>query len=116
MKGVRILWTWLVFAIWALSQSMLHPRTRLRYYYCSECGVRVVPYVGACPRCGDSLGNSPTPVSQSPIPWWGSIAVMMIGIVCWCVGATADISGLDEAGRALVYVPLGNLFGLSIKA
>jgi hypothetical protein len=42
------------------------------------------------------------------------VLVIVIGVVCWCVGAYLEITGLDEAGRALVYVPLGNLFGMSL--
>jgi hypothetical protein len=37
-----------------------------------------------------------------------------MGIACWCLGAHLDITGLDEAGRAMVYIPLGSLFGMSI--
>lgn len=113
--GVRKLEPWPRFAVWALSQSIMHPRTPLRYYYCTECGVRLHPDATECPVCGKKKGNSPTMVTQSQIPWWGSVAVILVGIICWCVGAKFAVTGLDEAGRALVYVPLGSLFGLSIK-
>jgi len=42
--------------------------------------------------------------------------VIIIGIICWVVGVGLDITGLDEAGRALVYIPLGSLFGLSLRS
>ncbi len=53
--------------------------------------------------------------TTSPIPWWGSIGVVIIGVTTWCVSAAFSIQGLDEAGRAMVYLPLGNIFGMSVK-
>lgn len=52
---------------------------------------------------------------ESPVPWWGAILVIIIGVTCWVVAAANAIGGLDEAARALVYVPLGNMFGLSLR-
>lgn len=52
---------------------------------------------------------------QSPIPWWGSIAVIVIGIISWVFSTVYGIRGLDEAARAMVYIPLGNIFGMSIR-
>jgi hypothetical protein len=57
--------------------------------------------------------SNPTPVTMSPIPWWGSCGLIIVGIICWCLGCCFSISGLDEAGRVLVYTPIGNLFGMS---
>ena len=65
------------------------------------------------PRTTISQVNNPTPVNMSPIPWWGSFGLIIVGIVSWCVAAHFNISGLDEAGRAMVYIPLGNIFGMS---
>jgi len=42
--------------------------------------------------------------------------VIILGIICWVLGAAVPVPGLDEAGRALVYVPLGSLFGMALHA
>ena len=64
--------------------------------------------------CHHKVGNSPEVRQESPIPWWGSVIVILMGITCWFSGAYFKVAGLDEAGRALVYIPLGSLFGMSI--
>lgn len=53
--------------------------------------------------------------TTSPIPWWGSGAILIVGIVSWVVSALCGIHGLDEAARAMVYIPLGNIFGMTVK-
>ena len=102
------------FLIYAVSQAIRHPRTPITYFYRPECKVRVAPNSRECPVCHKKSGNSPEIRRESPIPWWGSVLVIIMGISCWCLGAYLDIAGLDEAGRALVYIPLGSLFGMSI--
>ena len=102
------------FLIYALARAIRHPRTPITYLYCPECKVRIPPNERECPVCHQKRGNSPEERQQSPIPWWGSVLVIIIGVACWCVGAYLEISGLDEAGRALVYIPLGSLFGMSL--
>ncbi len=102
------------FLIYAVLQAIRHPRTPITYLYCPECKVRLLPNEKECPVCGKKAGNSPEVRNESPIPWWGSVLVIIIGIACWCVGGYLDIAGLDEAGRALVYIPLGSLFGMSL--
>ena len=102
------------FLIYALARAIRHPRTPITYLYCPECKVRIPPNEGECPVCHRKPGNSPEERQESPIPWWGSVLVIIIGIACWCAGAFLEISGLDEAGRALVYIPLGSLFGMSL--
>ena len=104
------------FTIYAVTTAIRHPKSPVVYYYCSGCKTRFPPSLKACPKCGDEVGHSPDPRQQSPVPWWGSVMVIMLGIVCWVLGAGLDIIGLVEAGRALVYVPLGNLFGLSLRS
>ncbi len=71
---------------------------------------------------GQAIRHPRTPVvlknpgrTTSPIPWWGSVAVLLIGIASWSVGEIYGITGLDEAGRAMVYLPLGNLFGMTVR-
>jgi hypothetical protein len=77
---------------YSLKHAILHPRTTI-----------------------PARGN-PIKEPQSPIPWWGSILVLMIGIASWCAGSCLNITGLDEAGRAMVYLPLGSIFGMAVKA
>lgn len=84
-------WLLLEVAAHCIYQSLRHPRTELL-----------------------QTGN-PIPIKQSPIPWWGSITVLVIGILSWCMSAAFNITGLDEAARAMVYVPLGNIFGMSLN-
>ena len=102
------------FLIYTVSQAIRHPRTPITYLYCPECKVRLATNSKKCPVCQKKTGNSPELRRESPIPWWGSVVVIVIGIACWYVAAYFNISGLDEAGRALVYIPLGSLFGMSI--
>jgi len=102
------------FFIYAVVRAVLHPRTPIAYYVCG-CGCRFPNSAKECPRCGDKVEHSPDHKQASPVPWWGSVGVIIIGIICWVLGASIPVAGLDEAGRALVYLPLGNLFGLSIK-
>lgn len=52
--------------------------------------------------------------TTSPVPWWGSLALIVVGIASWVIGARFGITGLDEAGRALIYLPLGRLYGLTV--
>lgn len=104
------------FAIYAVTMAIRHPKSPVAYYYCGKCRTRLPASSKACPKCGDGVGHSPDPRQQSPVPWWGSVMVIVIGIVCWILGAGFEVPGLDEAGRALVYVPLGNLFGMSMRS
>lgn len=103
------------FTAYCLKRAMTHPLQPISYYYCNNCRIRFSSELQSCPRCGDKLSDSPVIRHQSPVPWYGSVGVIAIGITCWILGASIPVSGLDEAGRALVYIPLGNLFGLSIN-
>jgi len=102
------------FMVYALSRAMRHPRTPVAYSYCPECKQYLLNGETRCPGCGRKLGNSPQPREISPVPWWGAVLVIVVGISCWALGGYFNIAGLDEAGRALVYIPLGSLFGMSI--
>ena len=78
-------------------------------YYCSIAAV-------LHPRTPiEFVGNPIKVAAQSPIPWWGSISILLMGVVAWCVSACMGIEGLDEAARAMVYIPLGNIFGMSLR-
>jgi len=102
------------FMVYALSQAIRHPSTPISYLYCPECKLYLLDGEKVCPGCGKKLGNSPQLKEISPIPWWGAVLVIVVGISCWVIGGCLDIVGLDEAGRALVYIPLGSLFGISL--
>ena len=78
--------------LYSLKHAILHPRTMI-------------------PAKGNPINNP-----QHPMPWWASLLVLVIGILSWCLGSCFNITGLDEAGRAMVYLPLGNMFGMAIKA
>ena len=102
------------FMVYALTRAIRHPRTPVAYSYCPECKQYLLNSETECPGCGRKLGNSPQLKETSPVPWWGAVLVIVVGISCWVIGGYFGIAGLDEAGRALVYIPLGSLFGMSI--
>jgi len=102
------------FMVYALSQAIRHPSTPVAYMYCTECQQYLLNSETKCPGCGKKLGNSPQQKEISPVPWWGALLVIVVGISCWVIGGCLDIVGLDESGRALVYIPLGSLFGMSM--
>ena len=102
------------FMVYALSQAIRHPSTPVSYSYCPDRKQYLLDGEKVCPGCGKKLGNSPQLKEMSPIPWWGAVLVIVVGISCWVIGGCLNITGLDEAGRALVYIPLGSLFGMSI--
>ncbi|GAI39561.1 unnamed protein product, partial [marine sediment metagenome] len=95
--------------------AILHPKTRIAYRYCPQCRVRFPASARECPKCGDKVSSSPENRLESPIPWYASVIIIIIGVICWVLGAGLEIAGLDEAGRFLVYAPLGNLLGLSLR-
>ena len=102
------------FMAYALSQAIMHPAKPISFAYCPECKQYLFNNQKQCPDCGKQLGNSPKIKEISPIPWWGAVLVIVVGISCWVLGSCLDVVGLDEAGRALVYIPLGSLFGMSL--
>ena len=102
------------FIAYALSQAIRHPATPVSYTYCPECKLCLFNNQKQCPGCAKQIGNSPQMKELSPIPWWGAVLVIIVGVACWVMGNCLDIVGLDEAGRALVYIPLGSLFGMSL--
>jgi len=102
------------FLIHAMWKAIRHPRTPITYLYCPDCKLRFHPNEKECPKCHSKVGSSPEPRQESPIPWWGSVLVICIGIIVIVVGAKFNIPGADRLGDALVYLPLGNLFGMSL--
>lgn len=103
------------FLIYALRQAIRHPRQPIKYLYCPDCNLRFPGNSHECPKCGKKVGNSPDIKQESALPWWGAVLCIIIGIGAWIASACLEVPGLDEAGRALVYIPLGSLFGMSLK-
>lgn len=56
---------------------------------------------------------NPGTVTTRAIPWWGSGLLIIMGIIAWVISVLYRIDGLSEAARALVYLPLGNIFGMT---
>lgn len=88
---MKTIWIFLEVLTHCMGQSIIHPIT------------------GTC-----QLGN-PAPIKISPIPWWGSIAILILGIASWITAEVMHSTGLVEAARAMVYLPLGNIFGMSVE-
>jgi len=104
------------FMLYSVASAIRHPKNRIAYFYCSKCGTRFPASLTECPKCGEKVGHSPERKESSPVPWYGSVTVIILGIICWVLGAGLELSGLDEAGHALVFIPLGSLFGMSLHA
>ena len=102
------------FMLYGVGQALRYPMTPIRYRSCRDCRVSLPPGKQECPICGEKVSDNPGAKSQSPIPWWGSVVIIVIGITCWCIGECFNIYGLTEAARALVYLPLGALFDRSL--
>ena len=105
----------LKFMRYCIEKAIRHPKTPIAYYHCLFCNLRFNSKEGKCPKCGDKVGNSPDTKQESPVPWFVAVIVILIGIAAWIASACLGIPGLDEASRALVYIPLGSLFGMSRK-
>ena len=103
------------FLIYAVLRAARHPRTPITYFYCSSCNLRFNAKEPVCPKCGDKVGSSPDPRHESPVPWYGCVILIVAGAAIWGWSAACHIGGIDELGRILVYVPLGNLFGMSLQ-
>jgi len=102
------------FMVYAVLKAIRHPRTPVFYFVC-KCGCRFPDSAKECPRCGDKVEHSPDPKQESSIPWWGSAAIITIGVGVCVAGACLQLPTLDRVGDALVFIPLGNLFGMSIQ-
>ena len=103
------------FMAYAVLKAIRHPLTPISYYYCSSCKIRFPNSAGECPQCKEKIGQSPENKQMSAIPWWGSCLCIVIGIGTWIASALLNITPMGEAARLLVYAPLGQLFGLSLK-
>jgi len=102
------------FMVYSVLKALRHPRTLISYYVC-DCGCRFPNSASECPQCKEKVGQSPEHRQMSAIPWWGSMVCIVAGIGAWIASALLNIAPLGEAARLLVYVPLGQLFGISLK-
>ncbi len=57
---------------------------------------------------------SPERKEIQPLPWYGSVILIVVGAAIWGWSAACDIVGIAELGRVLVLIPMGNLFGMSL--
>lgn len=103
------------FMIYVTLRAVRHPRVPIAYYYCSSCKLRFNANEPECPKCHEKVGSSPDPRQESPVPWWGAVLCIIIGIGAWIASALLNIAPLGEAARLLVYAPIGHLFGMSLK-
>jgi hypothetical protein len=108
LKGYR-------FTFYCLKRAIIHPHQPISYYYCNSCRLRFSSELKTCPKCNNKVEDSPEEMKESSVPWWGAVLLILIGITSWIIGASLEIQGLDEAARALVYIPLGSLFGMSLQ-
>lgn len=103
------------FLIYAVLKAIRHPRTPISYFYCPNCKIRFPASASECPKCGDKVESSPDPRHESPIPWYGSVAIILIGVGTAITSGVLSIAWLGELSRALIYLPLGHLFGMSLQ-
>ena len=103
------------FLIYAVLKAVQHPRTPITYLYCSQCKLRLHPNEKECPKCHDKVEHSPENRQESPMPWWGSVVVILIGVGTAIASGILSIVWLQEISRALIYIPLGSLFGMSLQ-
>lgn len=60
------------------------------------------------------LGN-PRPSAVSPsVPWWGSVVMIVIGLVAMCMGHVLQAPDISEVAKLIVVLTVGNLLGMSI--
>lgn len=103
------------FLIYCVIKSVRYPRTPIAYFYCPSCKIRFPASSRECPKCGDKVESSPDPRKESPIPWYGSVGVILIGVGTAIASGLLSLVWLQEVSRALIYIPLGSLFGMSLQ-
>lgn len=103
------------FLIYAVIRAIRYPRTPITYYCCSACKIRFNSKEKQCPKCGNKVEHSPENRQESPVPWYGCVILIVVGAAIWGWSAACHVGGVDELGRALVYIPMGSLFGMSLQ-
>lgn len=103
------------FLIYMVIRAVRHPRTPISYYYCVACKLRFNSNQAECPKCHEKVEHSPDTRRESPVPWWGAMLCIVLGIASWIASACLEIAPLGEAARIMVYAPLGQMFGISLR-
>lgn len=103
------------FMVYATFRAVRHPKTSIVYYYCPNCKLRFNAKEPECPKCHAKIGESPENRRESPVPWYASVTVIVIGVGTAIASGILSIVWLQEISRALIYIPLGSLFGMSIQ-
>ncbi|MBA7629997.1 hypothetical protein ES703_37505 [subsurface metagenome] len=103
------------FIIYMVIRAVRHPRAPISHFYCPKCKVRFPASASKCPKCGDEVSSSPDHKQESPVPWYGSVILIVAGAAIWGCSAAFHVPEVAELGRVLVYIPLGNLFGMSLQ-
>ena len=103
------------FLIYAVFRALRYPRTPIAYRYCPTCRLRFNAKESECPKCHDKVSSSPDDKRESPVPWYGSVILIILGAAIWGWSAACHVGGIDELGRILVYIPMGSLFGMSLQ-
>lgn len=60
------------------------------------------------------IGNPSTRKSK-PLPWIVSLSVMFVGSLLWCLSVHWGAPELKEAAHPMVYLSLGNMFGMGVQ-
>lgn len=102
------------FMLYSVLKAIRHPRTPISYYVCG-CGYRFPNSTKECPKCGGKAKHNPDSRQASPIPWWGCVLCIIVGIGAWIASTLLTVTPLGEAARLLVYAPIGHLFGMSLR-
>jgi len=100
--------------VYSVLKALRHPRMPISYYVCG-CGCRFPNSAKECPKCGDKVEHSPDRKAVSPVPWYGCVILIIVGAVIWAGSAACNIATIAELGRVLVYIPIGHLFGMSLR-
>ena len=85
--------------------------------------VNIVQFIWSCiwksckfPASKNINVGNPAKVAQSPVPWRVSLSVLALGVISLTIGAILTIAALNEVGRAMIYLPLGSMFGMGTQA
>jgi len=106
--------SWHAFMFFAIKMAVRHPKRPIQFKLCTKCGCRYHPAKNSCPRC-EYRDNPGQIVAVSQLPWQGSLLLIFLGILCLATMPLHNQMALAEAGKALIYAPLGGLFGLSMR-
>ena len=99
-----------------LAQQSIRRKGRIAWYVCEVCQTMFPANDGECPKCHVKVDHSPRKKEIAAVPIWASLLVIVLGIISWATVGLHGQVALTEVSRALIYLPLGNLFGVSLMA